>query len=112
MNIAVLSDIHGNYVALQAVIDYAINQGADTFVFLGDYVGELAYPQKTMEMLYSLREKYKCFFIRGNKEDYWLKYKAKGGKGLEGIQFDNRRFVLYISQFETQRFGLFHVTLL
>ena len=71
MNIAVLSDIHGNYVALQAVIDYAINQGADTFVFLGDYVGELAYPQKTMEMLYSLREKYKCFFIRGNKEDYW-----------------------------------------
>ena len=77
MNIAVLSDIHGNYVALQAVIDYAINQGADTFVFLGDYVGELAYPQKTMEMLYSLREKYKCFFIRGNKEDYWLKYRAK-----------------------------------
>ena len=93
MNIAVFSDIHGNYVALQAVIDYAINQGADTFVFLGDYVGELAYPQKTMEMLYSLREKYRCFFIRGNKEDYWLKYKAKGERGWK--EFNSTTGALY-----------------
>lgn len=58
MKIAVLSDIHGNYVALQACIDYALDREIDTFVFLGDYVGELAYPQKTMDILFSLREKY------------------------------------------------------
>lgn len=52
MNIAVLSDIHGNYVALQECINYAINNKIDTFIFWGDYVGELAYPQKTMEILY------------------------------------------------------------
>ncbi len=31
MNIAVLSDIHSNYVALQAAIDYAINHGEVIF---------------------------------------------------------------------------------
>ena len=60
VKIAVLSDIHGNYVALRTCIDYALKAGAETFVFLGDYVGELAYPQKTMEQLYALREKYEC----------------------------------------------------
>ena len=46
LNIAVLSDIHGNYVALQKCLDYAANIGIDTFIFLGDYLGELAYPKK------------------------------------------------------------------
>lgn len=73
-NIAVLSDIHGNYISLQKCLDYAIEREADTFLFLGDYLGELAYPQKTMSILYSLKEKYRCYFIRGNKEDYWICY--------------------------------------
>ncbi|MDE7251754.1 MAG: metallophosphatase family protein [Acetatifactor sp.] len=77
MNIAVLSDIHGNYVALQKCLDYAVNIGIDTFIFLGDYLGELAYPQKTMDILYSVKEKYKCFFIKGNKEDYWINYERE-----------------------------------
>jgi len=85
IKIAVLSDIHGNYVALQKCIEYAINLGVETFVFLGDYVGELAYPQKTMEQLYTLKEKYSCYFIKGNKEDYWLNYKASGEIGWSEI---------------------------
>ena len=79
MKIAALSDIHGNYIALQKCIDYALDKGVETFIFLGDYVGELAYPQKTMEIIYSLKEKYNCFFVKGNKEDYWLDYRAKRG---------------------------------
>ncbi len=74
LKIAVLSDIHGNYTALQKCLDYAVNIGVDTFIFLGDYLGELAYPQKTMDILYSIKEKKTCFFIKGNKEDYWLNY--------------------------------------
>ena len=77
LNIAVLSDIHGNYISLQKCLEHAITRGADTFIFLGDYLGELAYPQKTMSALYSLKEKYKCFFIRGNKEDYWINYDSE-----------------------------------
>lgn len=74
LNIAVLSDIHGNYAALQKCLQYAISRETDTFIFLGDYLGELAYPQKTMEIIYSVKDKYKCFFIKGNKEDYWIDY--------------------------------------
>ena len=72
MKIAVLSDIHGNYKALQRCLEHAKSQKVDAYFFLGDYLGEFPYPQKTMEMLYDMREKYQCFFIRGNKEDYWI----------------------------------------
>lgn len=81
MRIAVLSDIHGNYIALEGCVEYARYKGVQAFVFLGDYVGELAYPQRTMEILESLKETYPCYFVKGNKEDYWLKYERDGEKG-------------------------------
>ncbi len=80
MDIAVFADIHGNYVALDTCINHALEQGISMFLFLGDYVGELAYPEKTMKMLYEYREKYDCTFIKGNKEDYWIDYRENGGK--------------------------------
>lgn len=75
MNVAVFSDIHGNYVAFQTCVEYALKRKINTFIFLGDYLGEFPYPQRTMEILYSMKKKYKCFFIRGNKEDYWINRK-------------------------------------
>ncbi|ADL49940.1 metallophosphoesterase family protein [Clostridium cellulovorans] len=81
MDIAVLSDIHGNYIALKRCLEYAFSQNISTFFFLGDYIGELAYPERTMKILYDLNERYKCYFIKGNKEDYWLNYRANGEKG-------------------------------
>ena len=72
MKIAVLSDIHGNYIALQKCLEHAEAQNIDAYFFLGDYIGEFPYPPKTMKILYDIREKYQCFFIRGNKEDYWI----------------------------------------
>jgi putative phosphoesterase len=81
MDIAVLSDIHGNYVALERCLEYAFSKDISTFFFLGDYIGELAYPERTMQKLYDLSTRYQCYFIKGNKEDYWLKYRANGEKG-------------------------------
>lgn len=72
MKVAVLSDIHGNYAAFQTCVDYALSQDIRIFFFLGDYVAEFPYPQRTMKMIYEMQEKYECYFIRGNKEDYWL----------------------------------------
>lgn len=72
MKIAVLSDIHGNYIALEKCLQHAKEQAVDAYIFLGDYLGEFPYPQKTMKILYELKEHYPCTFIRGNKEDYWL----------------------------------------
>lgn len=81
MDIAVLSDIHGNYVALERCLDYAIERGICTFFFLGDYIGDLAYPERTMERLYDLSKEYQCYFIKGNKEEYWINYRADGETG-------------------------------
>ena len=81
MEIAVLSDIHGNYEALERCLTYALDRNIKTFVFLGDYVGELPHPQKTMQMLFSLKENYPCYFIRGNKEDYWQNYRKDDQRG-------------------------------
>ncbi len=100
MKIAVLSDIHGNYIALEKCIEYALNKNIDTFIFLGDYLGELAYPQKTMDILYSLKEKYQCFFIRGNKEDYWIGYEKKKATGWK--QYDSTTGALYYTYHNLQ----------
>ena len=72
MEIAVFSDIHGNYAAFERCIEYASSRNINTFIFLGDYLGEFPYPQKTMEMIYALKETHTCFFVKGNKEDYWI----------------------------------------
>jgi len=47
----------------------------DEFLFLGDYISDCPYPQKTMKVIYEMREKYRCFFIRGNREDYMLNHR-------------------------------------
>lgn len=93
MEIAVLSDIHDNYVALQECIDYALGRKINTFIFLGDYLGELAYPQKTMEILYELKKQYSCYFVKGNKEEYWSAYQANGEKGWK--EYDSTTGALY-----------------
>jgi len=72
MKIAILSDIHGNYRALLRCLEHAKEQKVDAYIFLGDYLGEFAYPQKTMEIIYDIQKQHTCFFLRGNKEDYWI----------------------------------------
>lgn len=77
-HIAVISDIHGNYVALERCLDHAASNQANAYLFLGDYVSELAYPERTMRLLYETAQKYPCMFIRGNKEDYWFQFRDRG----------------------------------
>ena len=72
MKIAVLSDIHGNYIALKKCIIDAKEHNVDRYVFLGDYLGEFPYPHRTLDILYKLMEEENCLFLKGNKEDYWI----------------------------------------
>jgi len=74
IDIAVLSDIHSNHIALQSCVDYLKIQGIDHFIFLGDYVSNCAYPQKTMQIIYSLIKEYTCWFVRGNREDLLINH--------------------------------------
>lgn len=93
MEVAVIADIHGNYVALEQCISLCKERGIDTYFFLGDYAGELAYPEKTMKKLFELKENFQCYFVRGNKEDYWRDYSNCGEIGWK--QYDSTTGSLY-----------------
>ena len=72
MRTAIMADIHGNHIALEACVENARKRGAEEFLFLGDYLGELAFPEKTIDLLEQIRKEFPCTFIRGNKENYWI----------------------------------------
>ncbi len=72
MKTAILADIHGNLPALETCVMDALEYGVEAFVFLGDYVSDFASPRETMELLYALKGKHSCWFVRGNREGYML----------------------------------------
>jgi diadenosine tetraphosphatase ApaH/serine/threonine PP2A family protein phosphatase len=51
MKIAVLTDLHANREAVQAVLDHAQGQGADAHAFVGDYVGYGADPGWVVDLV-------------------------------------------------------------
>lgn len=74
ISIAVFSDIHSNHIALEACIREIEKRRIQHILFLGDYVSNCAYPQKTMNLIYELKAKKQCFFIRGNREELLLNH--------------------------------------
>jgi predicted phosphodiesterase len=68
MRVALLSDIHGNSVALEAVLnDIALQGGADAYWILGDLVALGPDPIHVLEQLSALPN---AQFIRGNTDRY------------------------------------------
>lgn len=72
--VAVFSDIHSNYYAFKACFEDAKIHGADCFIFLGDYISDLADPIKTLDLVYEIRSEYPTICLRGNRERYMLDY--------------------------------------
>ena len=72
---AVISDIHSNYHAFRACYEDAKKQGADLFIFLGDYISDLASPVETLDLVYEIRAQYPSVCLRGNRERYMLECK-------------------------------------
>ena len=54
MKIAILSDIHGNYTALKAVLRDVENEGVKKLFCLGDYVGYYYEPEKCIDLLFNI----------------------------------------------------------
>ncbi|MCR5324096.1 MAG: metallophosphatase family protein [Lachnospiraceae bacterium] len=67
MKYAVISDIHGNYPALKAVLDDAGKQEISQFLFAGDYCLSGPWPDECISKIRSIPKKY---VIRGNEESY------------------------------------------
>ena len=72
MKIGVISDIHSNYPAFKACVDYMEREACDEYIFLGDYISDCPHTKQVMELLYQMIEKHSCHLIRGNREDYIL----------------------------------------
>ncbi|MBR4291245.1 MAG: peptide-methionine (S)-S-oxide reductase MsrA [Oscillospiraceae bacterium] len=79
---AVFSDIHSNYHAFHACFEDARIQGADCFIFLGDYVSDLASPRECLDLVYEIRSRYPTVCLRGNRERYMLEH-ASGSTRFE-----------------------------
>lgn len=67
MRLAVISDIHGNLVALEAVLADLRQRGFDALVNLGDCVTGPLWPRETLELLNTLE----LPTVRGN-HDRWI----------------------------------------
>lgn len=72
MRLAVVSDIHGNYKALEAFLEYMDEHPADGIIALGDYVTDSPYPERTMKLIYDMRAQHQCVMLRGNREEYLI----------------------------------------
>lgn len=67
MRFAIISDIHGNLPALNAVLEDANNNLTDSFIFVGDYCLSNPYPNECIQRIRCLDKKH---IIRGNEEKY------------------------------------------
>ncbi len=95
LKIAVLSDIHSNHAALEACYNYIDQQDVDGIFYLGDYVTDCPYPQKTMALINEYKRKYRSWFIKGNREDYLLTLHYNPDDELRYSQYSGTLFYTY-----------------
>lgn len=66
MNIAVISDVHGNYKALKCVIDDIKNKKINSVIVLGDIIFSGNEPQKCFDTIKKLKP---LVWIKGNTDN-------------------------------------------
>ncbi|MCA9836397.1 MAG: metallophosphoesterase family protein [Trueperaceae bacterium] len=74
MRYLLLSDVHGNAVALEAVLRHAKTKRWDKVIFLGDAVGYYSQPNEVVQLI---RELNPIISIIGNHEDLLIKFMAE-----------------------------------
>ncbi len=70
MRYAVLGDVHGNLLALEAVIKAAQERSVDAFLFVGDAVGYGPDPVGCLEQFVRLQSEGRLAWVVGNHERY------------------------------------------
>lgn len=67
MKFAILSDIHSNLEALNAVLEYCRKENVDKYICVGDIVGYNANPLECLKIVQDLKP---IAIVRGNHDDY------------------------------------------
>ena len=88
MRLALLGDVHGNDLALAAVLGTAREEGVEALLVTGDMVGYYFAPHRALDLL----EGWKLWMVRGNHEDMLrdavadptrlAEYESRYGSGL------------------------------
>lgn len=92
VKVAVISDIHGNYVALEEVLKDAKMQGAEKYIFTGDLTNEFPFGNKVINMVKDLQKDFDVYTVKGNREQYLIEY-DEYKYTWENIQFKNTVFM-------------------
>ena len=74
MRYALISDIHGNLDALEAVLADAADRDIDRYIFLGDYTITLHRPDEVAARIRDIQNR---TVVRGNHEDYLRRLSAE-----------------------------------
>lgn len=91
MKIAILSDVHGNLPALQAVLDDITRWGPDQVVVNGDVINRGPNNLACWQLVYEKVQTAGWKILRGNHEEFVLK-SATPGLVQEGPEAEVRRF--------------------
>ncbi len=90
IKVAVISDIHGNIVALEAIIKQLKKETIDAIIVLGDLCNELPFGDAVIHRLMELN----AYCIKGNKEEYFLEYERRHYE-WDNLQFKNTIFMYH-----------------
>ena len=69
---AVISDVHGNYKAMEVFLNFCKLHYIDGIIGLGDYMTDSPYPERMIALLEQMREAFTCYMVRGNRENYLI----------------------------------------
>ncbi len=87
MKLAVLSDIHGNFVALQTVAAHIEQWKPDLVVVAGDVVNRGPRPLECLQFVQQKQQQEGWLVVRGNHEDYVIQFDDPG-TNCSGLEFE------------------------
>ena len=88
IKLAVISDIHGNSVALEQFLLDAKKNNVDEYIFPGDLINDLPFGNETLELVKNTSD----YLIEGNKEEYIKEYN-RAHYFWNNLQFKNIIFM-------------------
>jgi putative phosphoesterase len=87
VKLAVLADIHANFVAMQTVIEHIEAWQPDRVVVAGDVVNRGPRPLECLRVIEAKQQRENWLTVRGNHEDYVLSY-TKPDTPDSGLKFE------------------------
>jgi putative phosphoesterase len=96
MKIAFISDIHGNAIALEAVLQDIENQGIDKIYVLGDICYRGPEPKRSLDLVRSLHTE----VIKGNADEWVVRGVQEGEVPEKALELMNLERQWIVSQLE------------